>query len=97
MGSVVETVEEVLTGKADLKEVKKKLERALIKNIYAPLMKNSRHGIVSKYDTQITEAASEGKTAVETIIGQLDTSIRGKGRKAIESTIKKHKADYDHL
>lgn len=97
MTSVWDTVSGVMTEKVDMKEVQKKWEKALIKGVHAPLVKSSRRGIVSKYDQQICTAASDGKTSTETIVGQLDISIKGKGRKALESTIKKHKADYDAL
>lgn len=97
MASILETVGSVMMGETDLKELKKKVERALIKSVYAPLTKSSRSGIESKYDAQITKAASEGKATTATIVGQLDTAIRGKGRKAVESTVRKYKNDYDTL
>ena len=97
MASVLETIGGVMTGKTDFKELKKKMEKALVKSVYAPLAKSSRRWIVSKYDAQITKVASDGKTATETIVGQIDTTIRGKGRKAVEATIKKHKKEYDDL
>lgn len=97
MVSAMETIGDVMTGRAELKELKKQMEKALIKSVYAPVIKSRRREIVSKYDDLIAEAVGDGKVATETIVAQLDTAIRGKGRKAVEAAIQQHQSAYDDV
>lgn len=94
---VSDVVSAVFAGNEGSKAAKKEIDKAVIKNISAPLKKRKRRKIVSDYDGQIEQAAATIKSSLTTIKGQLDTAIKGKGRKAIEKAIKEHSNKYDDI
>ncbi|MFI3888117.1 hypothetical protein [Streptococcus parauberis] len=90
-------VEDVLTGKADLKKLKKELEKATVQTVYAPLKKRKRRSIVSTYDEKIDTTASTAKTSITAIAGQIDTAIKGQFRTKVEIVLDNNSTKYDDI
>lgn len=90
-------VEDVLTGKADLKKLKKELEKATVQTVYAPLKKRKRRSIVSTYDEKIDTTASTAKTSITAIAGQIDTAIKGQFRSKVETVLDNTSTKYDDI
>ncbi|HFH8941546.1 TPA: hypothetical protein ACIOLB_000566 [Streptococcus agalactiae] len=90
-------VEDVLTGKADLKKLKKELEKATVQTVYAPLKKRKRRSIVSTYDEKIDTTASTAKTSITAIAGQIDTAIKGQFRTKVETVLDNNSTKYDDI
>lgn len=86
-----------VTGKKDLKDVKKELDKLLVTNVHAPRKKGKRRSIVSKYDGEIAATAGAAKASITAIAGQLDTAIKGQFRTKIETTLDKNSTKYDDL
>ncbi|MBM7642739.1 hypothetical protein [Streptococcus loxodontisalivarius] len=98
MSELTTSTSKALKGtETDFKKLKKDLEKTLIKTVHAPLILQKKGSIISDYDQKIDNAVKDGKSAITSIVNQLDTSIKGDGRKALEETVNKHKDDYDKV
>lgn len=69
-------VGDYVTGKTDIKALKKKLDKLLVTSVHAPRKKHNRRSIVSTYDDKIETTASTAKASITAIAGQIDTVLR---------------------
>ncbi|MEX2805506.1 hypothetical protein AB3329_10470 [Streptococcus sp. H31] len=80
-----------------LRTVEKNLEKTLIKTVYAAIKNGEKEKIIQKYDKEISDLAAETKTAMTTIIANMDDAIKGEWSKAIKKAVKTKSKAYDEL
>ncbi|MGT2888390.1 hypothetical protein N1495_01395 [Streptococcus didelphis] len=86
-----------ITGKKDIKALKKKLYKMLVTDVYAPQIKSKRRSIASTYDEEITTTATNAKASITSISGQIDTAIKGQFRTKVETVLETNNTKYDAI
>lgn len=77
--------------------LKKKMERDMILQVYAPMQMRKRERIVNQKKKDIQTSADETQQAIKLISEQLDDSIKGKWSTAIDKEITKQSSKYKEL
>ncbi|WP_203261444.1 hypothetical protein [Streptococcus uberis] len=90
-------VGDYVTGKTDIKALKKKLDKLLVTSVHAPRKKHNRRSIVSTYDDKIETTASTAKASITAIAGQIDTAIKGQFRTKVEIVLDNNSTKYDDI
>ncbi|GAB6641145.1 hypothetical protein MXZ34_07265 [Streptococcus uberis] len=90
-------VGDYVTGKTDIKALKKKLDKLLVTSVHAPRKKHNRRSIVSTYDDKIETTASAAKASITAISGQIDTAIKGQFRSKVETVLDNNSTKYDDI
>ncbi len=103
--TTIDTITDVFTKgtlddlSARLNEIKKQIEKNLIRNVYAPQVLNKRDIIKSNAEKKISEVAKEGKSALKGINDTLDGAIKGQWSTAVRDAVEKQVKDmmrYNH-
>lgn len=76
---------------------KKEAEKTFIRTVYAPMKLSQSATVRDKYLAEIRDMAEETKTAIDTIIKQMDSSIKGKFSKKIKATVEDKAKGYDEI
>ncbi|HFZ6391498.1 TPA: hypothetical protein ACGMRV_001194 [Streptococcus agalactiae] len=88
---VLSEASDYISGKKDIKALKKKLDKMLVTGVYAPRIKSKRSSIVSTYDEEITTTATNAKAS------QIDTAIKGQFRTKVETVLDNNSTKYDEI
>ncbi|HEL1060171.1 TPA: hypothetical protein TVE76_001501 [Streptococcus equi subsp. zooepidemicus] len=90
-------IEMILTGQEPIRALKKELDRRLVQSICAPLTLGRLHALQRRYDSEVSRIATDTADHIQIIVNQLDSSIRGQGRTALERAIKTQNRGYSSL
>ncbi|HEO8417537.1 TPA: hypothetical protein VBX58_07815 [Streptococcus agalactiae] len=94
---VLSEASDYISGKKDIKALKKKLDKMLVTGVYALRIKSKRRSIVSTYDAEITTTATNAKASITAIAGQIDTAIKGQFRTKVETVLDNNSTKYDEI
>ena len=94
---IMETVDQILQGNLDIKELRKNFERVAIKTFCVPPIKGKRREIVSEYDEKIAMVAATTKTAIMAVSYQMDETIKGKGQKSVKEAVEKQLTKFEDI
>ena len=101
--TTIDTITDVFTKgtlddlSARLNEIKKQIEKYLIRNVYAPQALKKRDIIKSNAEKKISEVAKEGKSALTGINDTLDGAIKGQWSTAVRDAVVKTSKRYDEI
>lgn len=94
--AITDAYDSLKQGLSDL-EAYARLEKELVRTIYAPLKKNKRNSINSEFDGTVAAIAVDTKAGLHTIQNQLDEDIKGKFGKAIQRAMTKNNSKWDDV